>query len=88
MGHEAALTGREAQILELLEQGLSNKVISRHLGIELATVKNHVHSVLAKLGVRRRAQVASLAHRRNGAAVVLTDESKLNPSVRIQRRRG
>jgi DNA-binding NarL/FixJ family response regulator len=87
-GHEVALTGREAQILELLEQGLSNKMISRHLGIELATVKNHVHSVLAKLGVRRRAQVASLAHRRNVVATATMDEESLNPSVRIVRRRG
>lgn len=67
-GHEAPLTGRETQILLLLERGLSNKMISRDLGIELATVKNHVHSVLAKLGLQRRAQVASLAHRQQPGA--------------------
>jgi DNA-binding NarL/FixJ family response regulator len=65
-GHDAVLTAREAQILRLLQRGLSNKMISRDLGIELPTVKNHVHSVLAKLGLQRRAQVASLVHRQHG----------------------
>jgi two-component system nitrate/nitrite response regulator NarL len=59
----AGLTAREAQILRLLQQGLSNKMISRQLGIELPTVKNHVHSVLAKLGVHRRAEAISLLQR-------------------------
>lgn len=54
------LTARESEILALLQQGLSNKVISRRLGIELATVKNHVHSVFGKLGLRRRAEAAVL----------------------------
>jgi DNA-binding NarL/FixJ family response regulator len=54
------LTAREAQILRLLQEGLSNKMIARNLGIELPTVKNHVHSLLAKLGVHRRAEAVSL----------------------------
>jgi DNA-binding NarL/FixJ family response regulator len=57
------LTAREAQILRLLQEGLSNKMISRNLGIELPTVKNHVHSLLAKLGVHRRAEAVSLIYR-------------------------
>jgi DNA-binding NarL/FixJ family response regulator len=60
----AGLTGREAQILRLLQQGLSNKMISRQLGIELPTVKNHVHRLLGKLGVHRRAEAVSLIHRK------------------------
>jgi two-component system nitrate/nitrite response regulator NarL len=59
------LTAREAQILRLLQQGLSNKMISRNLGIELPTVKNHVHSILGKLGVHSRAEVVSLLYRRS-----------------------
>jgi len=59
------LTAREAQILRLLQQGLSNKMISRNLGIELPTVKNHVHSILGKLGVHSRAEVVSLLYRKN-----------------------
>jgi DNA-binding NarL/FixJ family response regulator len=51
---EHVLTQREFQILELIERGLSNKEIAATLTIELATVKNHVHNILAKLGVRRR----------------------------------
>ncbi len=51
-----SLTAREAQILKLLQQGLSNKMISRTLGIELPTVKNHVHNILTKLGIHRRAE--------------------------------
>jgi len=57
------LTAREAQILKLIQQGMSNKMISRALGIELATVKNHVHSILVKLDIHRRAEAISLLHR-------------------------
>jgi DNA-binding NarL/FixJ family response regulator len=49
------LTGRERQIVELMREGLSNKEIAARLCIATATVKNHVHSLLGKLGVRRRA---------------------------------
>ena len=55
-----SLTARESQILELLRRGMTNKMISRTLGIELPTVKNHVHSILAKLGVHRRAEAMLL----------------------------
>ncbi len=55
-----SLTARESQILELLRQGMTNKMISRTLGIELPTVKNHVHSILAKLGIHRRAEAMLL----------------------------
>jgi len=54
---------REAQILKLVQEGMSNKMISRTLGIELPTVKNHVHSILVKLGVHRRAEAISLVYR-------------------------
>jgi two-component system, NarL family, nitrate/nitrite response regulator NarL len=63
-----ALTVREAQILKLLQQGMSNKMISRSLGIELPTVKNHVHSILAKLGIHRRTEAISLLYRDHGSA--------------------
>ena len=49
------LTVRELEILELIDQGLTNKEIARRLCIELSTVKNHVHNILEKLQVRRRA---------------------------------
>jgi len=53
------LTSREIQILRLISQGLSNKDIARELGISVATVKNHVHSVLEKLRVQSRSQAAA-----------------------------
>jgi DNA-binding NarL/FixJ family response regulator len=60
-----ALTSREREIVELIDEGLSNKQIAQRLRIELATVKNHVHNILGKLGVQRRGEAAALlrAHR-------------------------
>jgi hypothetical protein len=46
-------------VLGLIEQGLSNKEIARKLQIGGATVKNHVHSILTKLSVRRRGEAAA-----------------------------
>lgn len=51
------LTPREREIAALIADGLSNKQIARRLSIELATVKNHVHNILGKLGVSRRDQI-------------------------------
>jgi two-component system, NarL family, nitrate/nitrite response regulator NarL len=57
---ERGLTQRETEIGGLIETGLSNKEIARRLGIEQSTVKNHVHSLLDKLHVSRRAEAAAL----------------------------
>jgi two-component system, NarL family, nitrate/nitrite response regulator NarL len=56
---DAHLTARELQIVELIDDGLSNKEIASVLRIEVATVKNHVHNVLEKLHVSRRAEAAA-----------------------------
>jgi two-component system nitrate/nitrite response regulator NarL len=53
------LTAREHEILGLIDQGLSNKEIAQRLSIEVRTVKNHVHSILEKLQVRRRGEAAA-----------------------------
>jgi two-component system nitrate/nitrite response regulator NarL len=55
----AKLTAREREIVQLIEQGLSNKEIARRLTIEVRTVKNHVHNILEKLQVRRRGEAAA-----------------------------
>ncbi|HKP39141.1 MAG TPA: response regulator transcription factor [Pyrinomonadaceae bacterium] len=51
-----ALTRRESEVLELLGRGFSNKEIANDLCLSVATVKHHVHHVLEKLKLQRRAQ--------------------------------
>jgi two-component system, NarL family, nitrate/nitrite response regulator NarL len=58
-GSKAALTRREREIVELVNEGLSNKEIARSLRIGAATVKNHVHNILEKLQVSRRGEAAA-----------------------------
>jgi two-component system, NarL family, nitrate/nitrite response regulator NarL len=60
------LTRREREVALLLRDGLANKEIARHLKIEVATVKNHVHSILEKLHVSRRAEAASVVRTQIG----------------------
>ncbi len=55
------LTPREAEILSLLADGLSNKVIAKHLGISDGTVKLHVKAILRKLDVHSRVEAAVIA---------------------------
>lgn len=54
------LTPREVEIARLLGQGAANKEIAVELHLSVATIKNHVHSVLRKLHLGSRAQVATL----------------------------
>ena len=55
------LTPREAQILDAIADGLTNKAIARRLGISLHTVKFHVESVFRKLGARTRTEAVAKA---------------------------
>ena len=57
------LTERETEVLRLLAKGKANKEIARELKVSEHTVKSHVHSVLAKLGVLSRTQAAMHAAR-------------------------
>jgi len=57
-------TARQLQVLQLIAQGLSNKDISRRLGIGERTVKTHVKAILAKLGERTRTAAMAEAMRR------------------------
>lgn len=54
------LTPRERAVCELLSEGVSNKIISRRLGMAVSTVKLHVHHILKKLAAQNRTEVAIL----------------------------
>jgi DNA-binding NarL/FixJ family response regulator len=57
------LTERELQVLALVAEGCSNKVIARHLGISERTVKNHLSYIMAKLGASDRTHAVVIAVR-------------------------
>lgn len=67
----SCLTPRQVRILQHLRLGQSNKQIARELGIELATVKNHVHQVLQRLQIRHRREAAALPPLAEGPSPVL-----------------
>jgi DNA-binding CsgD family transcriptional regulator len=58
------LTPREAEVLRLVAEGLSNSQIAEKLFISRKTASVHVSNILAKLGVSTRVEAAALAHRR------------------------
>ncbi|MCW3003598.1 MAG: response regulator transcription factor [Conexibacter sp.] len=64
----AKLSGREAEVLALLVEGLPNKLIARRLEISEKTVKTHLTSIFRALGVTDRTQAALWAEREGFAA--------------------
>ncbi|QXE34271.1 response regulator transcription factor [Streptomyces sp. GMY02] len=58
------LTAREAEVLSLVAEGLSNREIAQRLHIGAATVKTHINNLFAKAGVRDRAQAVRYAYQR------------------------
>ncbi len=65
------LTLREQQTLDLIVQGMSNKLIARELGISDGTVKVYVKNLLRKLNLHSRLELAAWAHNHSGP----TDEN-------------
>ena len=64
-----ALTPREVQVLELLVEGLSNKVIAAKLGISDQTVKFHAAAICGKLGAANRTDAVRKAIRQGLVAI-------------------
>jgi two-component system, NarL family, response regulator DevR len=75
----AGLTERERRVLEFIGQGCSNREIADQMGLAEKTVKNHVSSLLRKLGLRRRTQAAVLVERARHA-------DALHPAGEVVRR--
>lgn len=61
------LTEREEDVLAAVARGLGNDEIGRELHISLSTVKTHLASLMAKVGVRNRVELAIWAHERGRA---------------------
>ncbi len=61
MQFQDKLTYREIEILELIDKGLSNKEIGKHLSLSLHTVKWYIKQIFAKLQVQRRTQAVARA---------------------------
>ena len=64
----ADLTPSERKVLELIGEGLSNREIGAKLGVAEKTVKNHITSLLSKMGLQRRTQVAAWVAGQRAAA--------------------
>lgn len=66
LGHEQAaepLTPREAEVLQLVAEGMANKAIAHRLGISEHTVKFHVNAIMTKLGAQSRTEAVVRATR-------------------------
>jgi DNA-binding NarL/FixJ family response regulator len=59
----ANLTDQERRILDLIGEGLTNRVIGERLHLAEKTIKNYVSSLLSKLGMKRRSQAAAYVAR-------------------------
>jgi len=72
------LTPREQEIADLVACGLPNKTIARELSLAPATIKNHVHNILQKLGLQRRGEIIAAWPRRSPRPAALSVQSHLN----------
>lgn len=73
-GSHRSLTERELQVVRLVSRGATNEEIGAELEISANTVKNHLRNILAKLGLRNRAQAVTYAIQHG----LLPDEEEAN----------
>lgn len=66
--NDVRLTSREREVVDLLSEGLSNRLIAERLNIAIHTVKSHVHNVLEKLALHSRLEVVAFSHASGGFA--------------------
>ena len=59
------MTKREREIIVLIADGLTNKVIARRFNIAIPTVKSHVHNIMKKLALHNRLQIIKFIHEEN-----------------------
>jgi DNA-binding NarL/FixJ family response regulator len=57
------LTRREREVLQLLVEGATNRIIAQKLSVSIETVKSHVHHIMQKMQVKDRTQAAVVATR-------------------------
>lgn len=71
-----SLSSRQAEILRLIAEGLSNEEICATLYLSRNTVKTHIRTLYARIGVERRAQAVVWAYRHGVVAVgpTVTDD--------------
>jgi two-component system, NarL family, response regulator len=79
-----ALSERELDVLERVEQGWTNERIAADLRIALPTVKRHVDRGLSKLGARNRAHAVALAYR-TGLFVISTPRRERDRRRQLER---
>ena len=63
--HQSRLTAREAEVLQLLSEGLSSRVISKRFTVSHTTVRNHIQHIQSKLGVHSQTEAVAYACRHN-----------------------
>lgn len=85
-----ALTEREAEVLALVAEGLSNDEIARRLGVHNKTVRSHLHHLTSKLGVSNRTAAAVYVWRERVAELEqenerLRDQIELPSTVTVAR---
>lgn len=82
-GSELGLSRRQQETVELLRQRLTNKEIALRLNLSEQTVKNHVHSILRKLGAPNRFSIAEMCESKRGEKelhlVTDTHTAKISP---------